>query len=213
MKKTLWFDIETTGLKPDWDDIIQLAYLLEIDGIIEEEGNLRMQPVNDMLIEMGELGTDIHGISKEALQKYPSPMSQFEEFVKMLDRNIVKFNKHDKAAPGGYNVFAFDYSFLYRWPKKLGKKFNRPKIEKYGLGSYFDHCVQDPLPILNVLIHLGVMPRPENRKLATVCELFGITFEAHDALADIRATRKLYYAVVEKMLYEGKALLGEHLRR
>jgi DNA polymerase III epsilon subunit-like protein len=35
------------------------------------------------------------------------------------------------------------------------------------------------------------MPELDNYKLTTVCEFFGIEFKAHDALADIKATREL----------------------
>ena len=43
-KKLFYFDIESTGLDNKRNDIISLAYLIEINKEIKEEGELFMQP-------------------------------------------------------------------------------------------------------------------------------------------------------------------------
>jgi len=44
MIKLLTYDVETTGLIAGSHQIHQLAYILEIDGVEVESGNLKMRP-------------------------------------------------------------------------------------------------------------------------------------------------------------------------
>ena len=45
MNKIFYFDTETTGLDPKRHDIIQLAYIVEINGEVKEEGEFKLQPI------------------------------------------------------------------------------------------------------------------------------------------------------------------------
>ncbi len=190
--KILWFDVETTGLDSRINDIIQLGYQLEIDGKIATEGDIRMRPVNPDAIDPTALR--ICNLTKDEIMQYQDTRSQYELFVKDLDRFIDKFDRADKAYPAGYNV-AFDYQFLTALPYKIG--------ERYGIGSYINHMLLDPLAILNNLIAFGAMAKPADRKLETMCKIFGIPLEAHDAKNDIIATRKLYNILMSKFAYNG----------
>ena len=44
VKKALYFDVETTGLNPYKNDIIQFACLVEINGEVKEEFETKVAP-------------------------------------------------------------------------------------------------------------------------------------------------------------------------
>lgn len=195
--KIFWFDVETTGLEPGLNDITQLAFHLAIDGKTVEKGNLLMRPLSPNNISDEAL--KIQGRTKEEILEHPPANEQFKVLTDILDKHVDKFKKTDKMCPGGYNVW-FDYQFLNWLPKKLDIK--------YGLGSYLNHILLDPMFIINNLIAFGLIERPENRKLVTVCKLFGIELaDAHDAMADLKATRRLYGVLVSKLAYGGTTFL------
>ena len=50
--------------------------------------------------------------------------------------------------------------------------------------------IKDPYPVLTYLKTLGKI-EIENLKLVTVCDYFKIQIDAHDAMSDILATKKL----------------------
>ena len=52
--------------------------------------------------------------------------------------------------------------------------------------------------VLLLLILFGYSA--ENDKLETMCNYFGIEIEAHNALSDIEATKKLYELICEKFI-------------
>ncbi len=55
----------------------------------------------------------------------------------------------------------------------------------------------DPQPILNLMDYMGRISLP-NHRLQTACDHFGVKLEnAHDALADITATRALMQRLLE----------------
>ncbi len=196
--KILWFDVETTGLNPDKNDIVQLGFQLEIDGNIVEQGDLRFRPINPDEIEMKAL--EVCNLTVEEIMGYPDAREQYENFLRILDNHIDKFNRDDKAFPAGYNV-GFDYGFLMAMPRKLG--------DRYGFGSYFNHMLLDPMPIINNLLSVNALePVPVNRKLETMANMFGIQIEAHDAVSDINATRELYYTLMRRFTFDGKPHWG-----
>lgn len=197
--RAFWFDVETTGLDAKVNDITQLAFQLAIGGKTVEKGHILMRPLNPEAIDPKAL--DIQGKTEDEVMAYPEAKEGYEELTAVLDKHIDKFKKGDKVCPGGYNVW-FDYQFVAGLSKKLG--------EKYGLGSYLNHQLLDPLFLINNLIAFGYIPTPENRKLATVCGLFGIELaDAHDPMADLRATRKLYSVLVSKMAYDGVTFIDQ----
>ena len=49
--KILWLDTETTGLLCEYNDIVQLSGIVDIDGSVTDEFNIFMRPVNMENIE------------------------------------------------------------------------------------------------------------------------------------------------------------------
>jgi len=190
MSKIFYFDCETTGVDHKVNGIIQLAFVLEIDGEIVEEQDIRMRPFNRDIIE--PLALEVNKITMEQIQTFEHPLIAYEQILQIFNKHIDKFNKDDKFFPAGFNV-RFDIDFFSEFWKKASK-------DKYGLGSYCNWRSIDPLPVIYFLVENGILSL-ENYKLSTVCEYFGITLDdAHDALADIKATIELIRIVKKEFI-------------
>lgn len=183
LNKIFYFDVETTGLDPKRNDIIQLAYIVEINGEIKEEGEFRLQPMNYATIEKGAL--EVNKITIEQLKTYPQPQAVHGQIVNLLDKYVDKYNKKDKFLPAGYNV-KFDMDMFRTFFFKNNHKY---------FGSYFGYHMLDPVPFLMFLEYKGLI-KLESYKLVDVCKYFGIELDAHNALSDIKATRKLIHKLM-----------------
>jgi len=179
MKKILYFDVETTGLDPVANDIIQIGLIIEIGGREVERHDIKIQPFNYDNIELSALET--HNITIDEMREYMDPKAAYRELVNILSRHVNKYDRHDKYYPAGFNV-KFDLDFLKQFFLKCG--------DKYGVGSFQNWRYIDPLPVLYMLDCYGEISLP-NYKLETVAEHFDIPIKAHDALSDIEATIKL----------------------
>jgi DNA polymerase-3 subunit epsilon len=185
MKKVLWFDLETTGTNPDIHGIIQFAGLTEIDGLVVESFEIRMQPHDGAVIENEAL--EVSGTSREDLATFTLHEEAYRQIDAFLSRHVSRYDRDDKFYPAGYNV-RFDLDFL-------GRMFRR--YDQYGLGSFINWRFIDPQPLLNLMEYMGVVSLP-NHRLQTVCDHFGVKLDnAHDAMADITATRALMHRLLE----------------
>lgn len=178
-KKVLYIDVETTGTDPAKHGIIQIGAIIETAGIVAEELDLKCAAHEGAEIDNEALR--ITGTDRAELQKRMSSFEAFLLFREFLNRHIEPYDRADKCYPAGYNVH-FDLDFVQNWFRFHG--------DKYGIGSYVNWRRLDPLPILFMKDFTGSLHLPDYR-LETVCRHFGIAIEAHDALSDIRATRKL----------------------
>ncbi len=187
MKKLLFFDCETTGLDAKLNDIIQFAYIIDIDGEVKEEGNIFMQPFSYDNISQEALNVNKRTI--EEIKTYQSSYDGYKQIINIFNKYIDKYNKNDRFSPAGYNI-GFDREFLQQFFLKHNNKY---------CWSYVDYHLLDPMPVLMMLTLKGSL-KMYNHKLITACENFGITINAHDALSDIRATRELTYKIMNDYL-------------
>jgi DNA polymerase III subunit epsilon len=176
MQKIFWFDVETTGLDCNKNEMIQLACIIEIDGIVKEKKEWKIKPNNFEFINLESL--EITGFTLEQLEVFPESKFVFLELLKLLDKYIDKFNKEDKFTIGAYNG-KFDCDFLQQFFLKHNHKY---------YGAYFNHKLIDPLAIVRWLEYNNKLQDLENNKLETLANYFNITLKAHDALSDIEAT-------------------------
>ena len=184
--KVFWFDTETTGTDPVANDIIQIAAIVEIDGEIKEKINLFCQPFDYDTIQPKAL--EVNGRTIEEFHSFPTPQETFKVFSKLLSKYINQYDKMDKFIPAGYNA-KFDIDFLNNWFIKNGSKY---------FGSYFSWQPIDPLFLIPILRYVGLYSE-DNAKLTTVAEYFGITFDAHDAFADIECTKLVCEKILQKI--------------
>lgn len=180
MSKVLWIDTETTGLDPDKNAMIQLAYLVEIGGGVVEEGDFLIRPFEGAKVD--EKALEINKRSGAEIMAFDELGLVMKDFKKILAKYVNKFNKLDKFVLAGYNV-SFDEQFLrsaftLTKDKFFGSWFFWPKRE---VASYVsEHIAEQGL-------------RLKNYKLETLCKHFSIEIQAHEAMSDIAATRDLYY--------------------
>lgn len=186
MIKILWFDVETTGLSPVVNGIIQLAGLIEIGNNIVDDFNIKMNVHDIDVIEQSAL--DVHGIKREEISTFKAAYIAHNEFKNILSKHCDKYSKTDKFFPAGYNC-KFDIDFLAQWFLKCNDTF---------LGSWLNWKWIDPLALINILCLQGKIVLP-NHKLETVANYFNIELKAHDAISDIMATREIYYKALDML--------------
>jgi DNA polymerase III subunit epsilon len=178
-RKTLWFDLETTGTDSRFHGIIQFAGFVETYGVISDSLNIMMQPHPGAVLEPEAMS--VHGISASDISGFMPHDEGYRQILAFFDKHVSKFDRDDKMYPAGFNV-RFDLEFL----QTMFKRF-----QSYGIGSYLNWRTVDPLALLYILDYSGRISL-SNYKLSTVCEYFGIPLEhAHDALNDVKATREL----------------------
>ena len=183
MSKVFWLDTETTGIDTDNCAIIQLAGLVEIDGEVKDIIDYVIKPHDNAKISQEALS--INKRSEEVIKNYPHHNSIYKLIIQRLGSFVDKYNKNDKFVLAGYNV-AFDEQMLRSFFKRNGDNY---------FGSFFFWPKIDVATYVAERCAVGV--RLPNYQLSTICQEYEVKLEAHDALADIRATRELYYKLRE----------------
>lgn len=183
MINNLWVDLETTGLDPETNSIIEIALVYNQMEFHEYCLPSKNPPENWAEIE------EITGISWNLLEnKGVSEEILYHKILKFLDSKIDKYNKSEKLIFSGYAA-EFDKNFI----RKLFKKYNNDFF-----GSYFANVTLDVMTIIaHYITQKEITMLFENYKLKTVCDVYGIKFKAHSAMEDIKATKKLYEILVK----------------
>jgi len=183
MNKYLWCDVETGGLDPKESCIHQVAGQVVIGGVNVEEFNLQFRFHPDVKIYKEALAVS-NLTEKQVEERKMSSLDAYHIFNNILCTHVNKFDKQDKFIFCAYNA-PFDAGFLNQWFNRHGNKYF------FGLchgGAYFD-----PLNLaLLAEMRAGKKLFSPNRKLSTVSKELGVPLDnAHDALADIQATREV----------------------
>ena len=189
--KICFLDVETTGLSPFGNGIIQISGQLDIDGEAGDPFDFRVMPFEKDKITDSAL--KVNGIKREDI--CPENGYKRPEFVKgslldILGEHVDKFDKISKFHLAGYNV-RFDDDFMRSWFRKQGDKF-------YGSWFWFP-----PIDIMNMA---AVDLRYERKTLpdfkqATVAQHYGAEIDEarlHDAAYDIELARFIYYEIIGK---------------
>lgn len=156
-------DLETTGLDPGKDRIIEIGAVLVKDGRICDTFESFVRPG----MKLSERVRDITGITDEMLSG--------EQMISEVIREYADFEKRsgsDTLPLLGHAVH-FDYAFLKRAFVNEGMKYEREAI--------------DTLKIARVC--LSNLP---SRSLSELTRHYGICHSAHRALNDAKATCLLY---------------------
>lgn len=184
MSKIFWFDVETTGLDSKIHGITELAVLIEDSGQVIEEIYYAINPGSDVVVDPEAL--KVQGKTMDDLKNGMLSELAFADLKSKLMKHVDPFNPKDKFVQAGYNV-GFDDGFL----RKLFIRNN----DKY-YGSWFYNARIDVLSLV-AMCHARKNFTVLDFKLATMCEYFSISLDAHKAMDDIRATRELYYRLHE----------------
>jgi DNA polymerase III subunit epsilon len=186
MIKTLFCDVETTGIDSNKHGIIQIAGLIDIDGEIVEEFDIRLKPFKGQMISKESM--NINGVSIEDLNKFLEPTEGYSKFVEILSKYVSKFDKNDKYFFIGYNS-SFDDNFLRALFKNCGDDY---------YGSYIWWPTIDvsvfAMEFLKEQRHLF-----PNFKLGTIAKTLSIPIDEtrlHEAKYDSILTREIYRKIV-----------------
>lgn len=180
MNPVLYIDLETTGLKPKENAIVQIAALVEIDGKIVEKFNENLAPMAHHVITPEAL--EINNLTLSQINGFQDSGEAFKKFIRLV-------KKYPQFKLAGYNV-RFDISFLQEW-------FDQHWHGKFWY-DYFDYKPLDVFALELHFKHIGLIDT-EDDKLETVCKYFGIKHKAHDAMGDIKATRKLHKQLLKRI--------------
>ena len=110
--KYIAVDIETSGLSPVKDKIIEIGASLYVDGEIQETFSSLVKP---QLASLPERITELTGITEEMLADAPLESEVMQQFLEFAGEDVPLL---------GHNVL-FDYSFLKVAAGRLGREFVR----------------------------------------------------------------------------------------
>lgn len=182
--KLLYCDVETGGLSPKKNPLLQLAGIIEIDGVEKEAFNYMIQPGEDDVVEPKAL--EVNGLTFGDLGGFDPPARVLAGFKMLMKQFVSPYNKKDKFHFIGYNSHSFDMPFIREFFKKQGDSY---------FGSWFFYPGIDVM-LLAAHQLMGQRQNMENFKLHTVCKRMGIAVDdemLHEALYDVELTKKLYY--------------------
>lgn len=196
--KAIFVDLETTGLDPVKNAIVQIAGSMAVltvdphqmqivDIKLGESFNFKVRPRFDDEIDPKAL--EVIGKTEEDLMAYPKSIEVKRNFTALLNRYVKPRNPKDKIFFIGYNA-NFDYSFLYSWFLKHEDNY---------LNSYFFTPAWDVMALAAPMLmrHRGAL---KNFKLETVGGLLRCLpqdieegEQAHDAMYDIKVTANIFH--------------------
>lgn len=191
MRRLLWIDTETTGLDPIDNGIIQLAMLVEnSQGKVVDKLNIRFKPFEGCKYD--DVALKINKKTIVEISEYMSEEKAFIKIIAFLEKNFFE-GRNLRFSVAGYNT-PFDISFI----KQL---FLRNTKIRYD--HFFNHYDVDIYALVKVLDLKGTLDNKICKKLGAICNTMGVELkDAHDALRDIKATRKLNKKIRKKFILQ-----------
>ena len=189
MIKSIFLDLETTGVDYMKHGIYQIGGIIRYDNVYEEfEYNCDIFSDDEINLEAFINAK----IIPEDLRKYPDPYETYLQFTNLLLKHIDKYNKKDKFIFTNFGA-EFDSKFLRRWFESNGDDF---------YGSYFWH---PPLEVQSLAMEYLKDKRAKmpNFKLSTVCKELGIHVDerkTHTALYDAKLAMQAYDIVSQNVI-------------
>ena len=189
-------DLETTGLNPKLDRIIEVGAVKVVDGQIVDTFETLINPGRKLEERIADLTciTDGDLADKPYIEDVLPKLLQFME----MDGVSLDASQITGAAGGvgalpmlGHSIL-FDYSFL-----KKAAVDRKLKFEKWGV---------DTLKIAR-----KYLPELEHRSLGYLCNFYQIPHKPHRALNDAEATHLLYQRLCQEFYKEEESLFYGHL--
>lgn len=187
--KILFFDLETTGLLPNRHGIHQISGEIVIDGVTKETFDFKVKP--NPKAEIVKEALDVAGVTVEQVLSYPDMGDVFNDFIKILEKYVNRYDKKDKFFLAGYNNSNFDNNFLRGWFLQNNDKY---------FGSWFWSNTIDVM-ILATPHLANARAGMENFKLPTVASYMGIEVnesDLHNASYDVYLTKLIYNKIFGK---------------
>lgn len=189
------FDLETGGLEDHHPDIQIAAVAVDISlpgwPVVEEfERKLGFDSdsCESEALELNHFDPEVWEDEAVSVNEAKRDFSAFLKRNSTLQLVSAAGNTYTTAKIGGHNVSRFDLPRLERWWGEAYKPFAFWRaLDTITLAAWVFDMEIYPGP------NIG---KPENFKLETLCAFFGIEIEgAHDALEDVKATKRLAAAL------------------
>lgn len=175
--KVFWFDVETGGLDEKKNPILQLAYVIEIDGQRMAFGEFKSKGFKGC--EINDKALAVNGLTLFQVSTYPPEIEMFDGLIGVLSAYVDRYDKTDKFVLAGYNV-RFDERFLRALWERHGDKY---------FGAWFAFNTIDPSNVVRFMQYAGKIPELAQMRLTDVAKLLEVEQpNAHDALVDIEMT-------------------------
>ncbi|MFM8794855.1 MAG: exonuclease domain-containing protein, partial [Acidimicrobiales bacterium] len=164
-------DVETTGLDPGADRILQMAaVVVDSRGRVVEEFETVVRPESPDEYEHG--AEHIHGISREMVEQGMPLRNALQNFLSVVDGRIL----------AAHNA-RFDVSFLHAESRRVGLEW---KVSRYV----------DTLQ----LSRRTDTSSGRRHNLEALCEHYGVTrARAHEASSDAKAAASILLKLIEEL--------------
>lgn len=186
-KKLLVVDLETTGLDPNSDSIIQIGACLLSRKVLREEQCMTtlVQPTSPISRE----SQAIHGLTPEDLDNAPTLANAI--------RKLEDLAPPSKVFLCGHNI-SFDTAFLKAAYRQLDREYP------------YDYHTVDLWSVANFVFSANGL-NPPNYRLDTLAGLYNIGRDRHhDALQDVQITAKVFKHLYQSAREAGVDLSGQH---
>lgn len=173
-------DIETTGLDPQYDEIIELSAIKVRDGKVVEEYSTLVKPQ----YTASEFITVLTGITNDELENAPELHEVLDGYMSFLGDEIIV----------GHNV-NFDINFLYdKYRDLTSKEFSNDFVDTLRLARFL---LRD-LPhhrLLDLVEYYGISDVVEHRGFADCVVTLGVLIRLHGTALE-------QYGDVEQLIAE-----------
>jgi len=209
MSLITYFDFETDDNKPESCNGIQFAAaafksppvgetlsLNHHNMILQDEIELKIEfdveKANPESLEVNHFDQEVWEAEAMSEREAVTQIYRFLNRYKTVKQISKRGRPYYVARIAGHNAAGFDFTVLLRMFRKYDEflPVSFDVLDTWRLASWLKYC--DMLP-----------GEPKNLKLSTLCELFGIPIDAHDALGDVRANAELGFQMTE-LLKTGK---------
>ena len=182
----IFYDAETTGTNYLKHSMHQLAGLVELDGEVVQEFDIKLRPHPKALLDPGALR--IGGVTEEQLKAYPPMEEGLQAFIKIVQQYIDPYDKNTRGYLVGYNNRAFDDKFLEMLFDLCGNSYLR---------SYFWTDTLDVMVLASeyLIPRRASMPSFKLKRVATELGLEYNKEKLHGGLYDAQLTRQIYRIV------------------
>lgn len=175
------FDLETTGLSPERDAIVEIGALRVVDGrvVASERFETLVRPVNGAgeLLTIPRRAQQIHGISDEMVRGAPELAQVLPDFLDFVGDSAVV----------AHNV-RFDGGFM------------RVAARRHGL------VWSPPAEYCTVQLSRRAFPRERTHTLDVLAQRLGLTFAAggrHRSSGDVQVAAEAFVRLLERLKVSG----------
>lgn len=168
-------DLETTGLNPGTDRMIEIGAVFVHNGQIQDTFEALVYPG----MKLPERVTEITGITDAMLQGQKDIHEVIREYAGFERKVSDSLQEEAEFLPILGHAVHFDYAFLKRAFVNEGLKYEREGIDTLKIARHF----------------LGGLP---SRSLCELTRYYGIDHQAHRAVHDAKAAHRLYERMWEE---------------